>query len=319
MKKTLLFFSTIFATAAASFGQDCSDLFISEYVEGKGTNKALEIFNPTASAIDLSEYMVIRYSNGASTASAGNAIQLTGTVAPNDVYVAVIDKRDPNGTGPDAPIWDSLEVRGDGFYCPDYNVSNAFYFNGNDAVVLAKGVTTDIANAQLVDLFGKIGEDPGVAWTTEFPYTSGGVEVTKDHSLIRKATVLKGVTNPTISFFDALAEYDSIPAIVDIGGQEYGNWFSLGEHTCDCPTASVDPVAATNPISVFPNPSNGKIYIKGQFTEARILNSLGQEVAQISNNAQPMVQFNFGNKRGVYFVKIRNSKNQEITKRVIIK
>ena len=41
-----------------------TDLIISEYVEGWSTNKALEIFNPTNAAIDLSGYRITRYSNG---------------------------------------------------------------------------------------------------------------------------------------------------------------------------------------------------------------------------------------------------------------
>ena len=33
--------------------QDCTELFISEYVEGSHNNKALEIYNPTDTDIDL--------------------------------------------------------------------------------------------------------------------------------------------------------------------------------------------------------------------------------------------------------------------------
>lgn len=318
MKKIVLFALTL--SASASFGQvsDCSELFISEYVEGWSNNKALEIFNPTNATIDLSQYMVIRYSNGATTATAANAVQLSGTIAPSDVFVAVLEKLDPNGTGQEAPIWDSLQARADGYFCPVYNTSNAFYWNGNDAVVLAKGTINNIAGAVAVDIFGKIGEDPGVGWTTAFPYTSGGVVVTADHSLIRKATVLKGETNPTISFFNPLDQYDSIPAVVEIGGQTYGNWFSLGEHSCDCPTASVDEVADKPSISVYPNPSNGEFFVKGDFTEIRVLNALGQEVVTVSNNTKPIAVINLGDKRGVYFVKVRNGAT-EITKRVIVK
>ena len=53
--------------SSVSFGQNCSDLFISEYVEGYGNNKAIEIYNPTCYAIDLSEYMVFKYSNGSTS------------------------------------------------------------------------------------------------------------------------------------------------------------------------------------------------------------------------------------------------------------
>ena len=318
MKKIVLFALSLSATA--SFGQvsDCSEIFISEYVEGWSNNKALEIFNPTGSPVNLNQYMVIRYSNGATTATAANAVQLSGTIAPNDVFVAVLEKLDPNGTQLEAPVWDSLQARADGYFCPVYLTSDAFYWNGDDAVVLAKGTTNNIAGAVAVDIFGKIGEDPGTGWTTAFPYTSGGVVVTADHSLIRKATVLKGETNPTISFFNALDQYDSIPAVVEIGGQTYGNWFSLGEHQCDCPTASVDETSEKATISIYPNPSNGEFFVKGDFTEVRVLNALGQEVVSVSNNTKPVATINLGDKRGVYIVKVRNG-STEITKRVIVK
>ena len=45
MKKLLLSVSVLFAVTANS--QDCSELFISEYIEGPGNNNAIEIYNPT--------------------------------------------------------------------------------------------------------------------------------------------------------------------------------------------------------------------------------------------------------------------------------
>ncbi|EPB65688.1 TonB-dependent receptor plug domain protein, partial [Ancylostoma ceylanicum] len=42
----------------SSFAQDCSQIFISEYVEGRGNNKAIEIYNPTDQAIDMSQYFL---------------------------------------------------------------------------------------------------------------------------------------------------------------------------------------------------------------------------------------------------------------------
>lgn len=303
MKRTLLALGTFFVGASA-FAQNCSELFISEYVEGWGNNKALEIYNPTGTAVDLSQYMVVRYSNGATSATAANAIQLSGTVAPKDVFVGVLEKLDPNGTGQETPIWDSLEARADAFFCADYNTSNAWYWNGNDAVVLYKGTTSDISNAIIVDIFGKIGEDPGpgTGWSTAFPYNNGaGVVVSADHSLIRKSTILKGEVNPTISFFDPLAEYDSIPAVVDIGGQTYGNWFTLGSHDCDCETLGTDDVKAIAKVSVYPNPSTGQFTVANiaDFSGVQVINSLGQEVEHIDNNTQAVISFDFSSKRGV--------------------
>ncbi|MFT6281314.1 MAG: hypothetical protein ACJA0U_001441, partial [Salibacteraceae bacterium] len=188
MKKTLLILSAFVGTF--SMAQDCSELFISEYVEGVSNNKALEIYNPTGADIDLSQYIIVRYSNGSTSVTPANAVALVGIIPAKGVHVAVIEKLIPNDPDPqEAEVWDSLQARADEFYCPDYNTSNAFYWNGNDAVVLAKGSIGDIANAQLIDLFGKIGEDPGIAWTSDFPYTGAGDEVTKDHSLIRKPGV----------------------------------------------------------------------------------------------------------------------------------
>ena len=246
---------TLHIKAQQSF---CTELFISEYVEGWSNNKAIEIYNPTSSTIDLSQYFIATYRNGFDTITGVNSIQLSGFIAPHDVYVAVIDRRDPLGTSQNAPVWDSLQARADGFYCPNYADNNAFYWNGNDAIILVKGIlpsdsslvinSLSVIGFQIVDIFGKIGENPADgAWSTVFPHNSGlGVLVTKDYSLIRKNTVLNGVTaNP--SFFDPLLQYDSIPAvtnIIDANGDTlfntsgnpitFGNWFSLGSHSCLC-------------------------------------------------------------------------------------
>ena len=53
MKKGLLLLSLIFSVSLNAQVVDCSELFFSEYVEGYGQNKAIEIYNPTAFPIDL--------------------------------------------------------------------------------------------------------------------------------------------------------------------------------------------------------------------------------------------------------------------------
>ena len=40
--------------------QDCSELFISEYLEGSGNNIEVEIYNPTPDVIILTSYYVAR-------------------------------------------------------------------------------------------------------------------------------------------------------------------------------------------------------------------------------------------------------------------
>ena len=50
-----LFHAALFVFAAVAAGaQPCTELFISEYVEGSSNNKAIEIYNPTGVAVNLS-------------------------------------------------------------------------------------------------------------------------------------------------------------------------------------------------------------------------------------------------------------------------
>jgi len=326
MKRTLLFFGTLFL-GASSFAQDCSDLFISEYVEGWSNNKALEIYNPTDQAIDLSQYFVARYNNGSTGHTSGStnsiAIQLVGTLQPYDVHVGVIEKLDPQGQGQDAPVWDDLQALADEFYCPVYGDSYAFYFNGNDALILYRGSVSDIPNATPVDVFGKVGENPGPdsGWSSAFPYNNGaGDIVTQDHSMIRKATILQGQTNPIPAFFDPLAEWDSIPPVIEVGGQLEGNWSTLGAHTCDCATLNVEEAAAPMNVSISPNPSQGTFTVNhiNDFANIQVINSLGQEVYTANNNGQSSVTIDLSDRRGVYFVKLSGN-GQTVTRRVIIK
>lgn len=333
MKKGLLFLS-VALSAGFSMSQDCSDLFISEYVEGWSNNKALEIYNPTANPINLNQYMVIRYSNGATSVGSNYAVQLSGTIAPYSTYVGVVDQRDPNGTGQDAPIWDSLEVRADGFYSPDYDVNSTWYWNGNDAVVLAKGTPSNIAGAILVDVFGKIGEDPGEGWSTVFPYTGNGIVVTADHSMIRKPSILKGETNPTISFFNPLDQWDTIPAVIvrldENGDTVYsgggnpildGNWNSLGWHDCACEPASIESINAKEGIKIFPNPTSGVIYVKNtdEVVKVEVINSLGQVVNELRNVSKSVLTLDLGNHKGVYFIRFTEANGASSLKRVVIK
>jgi len=148
-------------------GGGCSELFISEYVEGSGSNKFIEIYNPTASSITLTgAYDIQIYSNGSSTATV--TIPLTGSIASYGVFV----------------LENSLESLG---VTADQQ-SGSLTFNGDDAVVLRSGTT-------IIDVIGQIGVDPGSEWvgTTCTQGTANG-------TLVRKATVQAGDTNGSDSF-----------------------------------------------------------------------------------------------------------------------
>jgi hypothetical protein len=219
--------------------QDCSDVFISEYVEGTNNNKAIELYNPTAQPINLGAgaYKMGRARDGAETPM---LLPITGIIEPYGTRVFVLDKRDPNGTGNEEPVFDELAAAADTFLNPVYVQSfSPMYFNGDDAFALVKGTST------ILDIIGRIGEDPGGGWWV--PGDPNTAWWTEDNTLIRKASVKRGVTtNP--SAFDPSLEWDSLPA----------NTFSfLGSHTCDCLIPeSVDELTLTG-FDVFPNPIAG--------------------------------------------------------------
>ena len=353
MKQILLLSSLLFSTVIVA-QNTCNELFISEYVEGWSNNKALEIYNPTNNAINLSGYFVSRYSNGATTATVANSVQLSGTIPAKGVYVGVIEKLNPNGTGQEAPVWDSLQARADGFYCADYNVSNAWYWNGNDAILLAKGTLptnatavinpTNVSGFAVVDVFGKIGENPANetgtssgndgAWSSQFPYSTGlGVLLTKDHSLIRKPSILKG-QNSNPSFFDPLLEWDSIPPVIvrlDANGDTLfgmsgnpildGNWSSLGVHECDCNSIGLNPTTKASP-SIYPNPSNGLVFVNTQneIRKIQVVSALGQLVKEINISAtQTILEINLQELQGVYFIRMTTHAGQQSLHKVIIR
>lgn len=261
MKTTLLTIISIgsFAVANAQTSP-CSELFFSEYVEGTGNDKAAEIYNPTPSSVSLSNYRIVRFSNGSSVGT--DSLTLSGTLASLDVWVVA------NGqttTAPNSPACSpALQALADqlGGAYPD-----PLYWNGNDAFALVK-----ISPYMIVDIFGKIGEDPGTAWTDVFPYTSGqGTWLTYNHTLYRKPTVMQGVTvNPTA--FQVTAEWDSLPN---------NTWTGLGQHACDCATVGIKKENnQAVKMSVYPNPSNGIFSISGSdnIASVEVVNMLGQVV-----------------------------------------
>ncbi|MEO7978532.1 endonuclease [Flavobacterium sp.] len=72
-------------TASAGGGNTGSEIFFSEYIEGSGNNKILEISNFTGSTIILSEYSIKKQTNGSGTWSAG--LSLTGSINTGASYV----------------------------------------------------------------------------------------------------------------------------------------------------------------------------------------------------------------------------------------
>jgi hypothetical protein len=115
------------------------ELFFSEYVEGGGYNKAIEIVNLTSSAVDLTGYSIKKQSNGAGdwidelSLNSGSVKSIT----TGDVFVVINSLADSQELNNQADLV--------------HPNSSPINWNGNDAVGLFK-------NGVLIDIVGVLGE-----------------------------------------------------------------------------------------------------------------------------------------------------------------
>jgi endonuclease I len=148
-----------------------ANVVITEYVEGGGNNKAIEISNLGTADVDLATggYKLDLYSNGKTEST--NGILLQGLLIPGSSIVVY------NDAATDGFTFDTPQGLAD---------ASATYFNGDDALLLS--------NADgIVDSFGQLGTDPGSNW-------GEGDFSTKDHTLRRLASITEGDTTADDAF-----------------------------------------------------------------------------------------------------------------------
>ncbi|MCI1186169.1 lamin tail domain-containing protein [Hymenobacter sp. DH14] len=241
MKKHYLLLSAALLVAGAAHAQG-TELFFSEYDEGShssgtvyggatspstGSERAIEIYNPTTSAVNLNPYSVRRYSNGSTTVTEeerlfrSNATQqpvgtntlpsrTTFVLASGEATLPVIRNaanQFSTGHAPQ-PIGNTVLVGG-----------GTIYFNGNDAMALVRypSGTAGTGTGVIIDLIGVVGQLPpdrsGAVSSTVgnwrgtnpndpiYPGTNFIPDVVSENmSLIRRPSVSKGVssTAPTV-------------------------------------------------------------------------------------------------------------------------
>lgn len=112
--------------------QDCGDLIISEIVEGGGNSKCLELYNPTANPIDLSDYSINVYNNGGGSPNTNTP--LTGIVPAMGTFVIC----NSNSSAAFLALADAT------------NFNNAVNYNGNDVIELLRG-------SDVIDIIGEVG------------------------------------------------------------------------------------------------------------------------------------------------------------------
>jgi len=149
-------------TNSGGTGGTATELLFTEYIEGSGNNKALEIANNTGSSVSLSAYTVKKQTNGAGAWSTGLA--LSGTLASGSKFTIV-----------------NSSMASSCYPTSSANIStNAteLTFNGNDAVGLFK-------NGVLIDIIGT--------------FNGGTANFAADVTLRRKSTVTAPSTTFNLS------------------------------------------------------------------------------------------------------------------------
>lgn len=172
---TLTRIITVSAPAVCLADTAPASLIFSEYIEGSSNNKALEIYNPTAGTVTLSDFVVRLYSNG--TLNPTSSQSLTGTLAPGGFVILV------NSSATTTLLT-----------TPGAIASSVTNFNGDDAVTIER-----VAGG-VVDRIGYAGVDPGTEWV------GSGVS-TLNRTIRRKITITVGET-AACTAFDPSVQWD---------------------------------------------------------------------------------------------------------------
>ena len=222
------------------------DLIFSQYVEGSGFNKYVEIYNGTCATINLTDYELQAFHNGAPfTGVPSFTIALSGTIAAGGTIVIA---------HPSATAWSGT---------PNIFSAN-LQFNGDDALVLYNGNTSSIA-----DIFGSVGNDPGSSWRDNDSTSTTFRWTTEDKTLVRKPCVYAGITvNPALAGIDGFptlfTEWDTLPKddVTGLGTHTFGA--SSYNFTVASGDASIS-AATGNCATIVVGSANSVIDVTGTF------------------------------------------------------
>ncbi|MBD2722441.1 T9SS type A sorting domain-containing protein [Hymenobacter armeniacus] len=232
MNKHYLLLSACLLFSGAAHAQG-TELFFSEYDEGahqsnvsyggatpsSGNERALEIYNPTTSVVNLNPYSVRRYSNGSTS-----VFQEEALFRSNQQHVAVGNNTmNPRSAFVIACGQATLPsiVSAANQFCADYALTPAatnkvivgggpIYFSGDDAMALVRypSGTAGVGPGVIVDLIGVIGEQPLLAaggtggnWSGTNPIDGTGANAvyvaSANQSIVRRPSVSTGLrVNP---------------------------------------------------------------------------------------------------------------------------
>ena len=153
-------------TVTVNGAPEPENLFFSEYAEGSSNNKYLEIYNATDGDVDLSGYSLSSCSNGCDAEGVWDYVDnvtFDASVTSGDVHVVC------HGSA-------------DAFIATECDQTFTYLSNGDDVFAL-----TQVGTGIVLDIIGLVGDDPGEGWEVD-----GVIDATKNHTLVRKASVTAG-------------------------------------------------------------------------------------------------------------------------------
>ena len=265
---------TIVNDDAAPTGSACTKAYFTQYVESSsGNTKVVEIYNPTPNPLPLTGKRVVLYNAGSTTLT--TTLNLTGTVAPGDVYVVGnIGLSDP-ATLAQADV-----------------LSAVCYFSGAQSIALFDGTDT-------LDVIGVIGQTPaGNAWAV----ANGS---TLNNTLVRLPNTTRGGrwNGPNGAATWTAIGMDNYTGV--------GSYTSAG---CFVALASRTATVLRNALEIYPNPAAETVQLRlpGQPTPrsatVEVLDMLGravrQRTAQLSATEAVSVDLR-GLPAGLYAVRVQ--------------
>lgn len=109
---------------------------LSQYIDGSADRKGIEIYNPDATPVNLSEYQIVQYNNGKTTPQL--TVKLSGQLSSKSKFLI-------GHSALKSALGDQV------------NFSANFSFNGDDVIVL-------MHNGVAIDRFGQLGVQPANGW-----------------------------------------------------------------------------------------------------------------------------------------------------------
>ena len=225
----------------------------------------------------------------------------------------------------------NLKCRASSFINPTYD--GAMYFNGNDAVMLFKGVPDSVGFTNLIDMVG-IYNDPAMTASGSTWKDFAGRILTTDKNLIRKREVKGGTGLVAYARQDTFRYSDWLVFSSNSYSPSFQN---LGSHTCDCdPAPPVSSrrlcngtiIAATNDIlpaefRIYPNPSvSGNVAIEAdeKIESISVMDLMGRIVDNRKMNIQAeTIQLTLQNVHsGIYFIQVTTTDKRVGVRKLII-